>query len=70
VPSYGERRYRAVLRLNPARFPKADPAGATAFVEWLESDEAQNVSRTFGVAQYGELLFFPDSAPWHKRRVG
>jgi hypothetical protein len=27
------------------------------------------VIRTFGVAQYGEPLFFPNSAPWHKRQV-
>jgi tungstate transport system substrate-binding protein len=54
--------YIAVLRLNPARFPTADLAGATAFVEWLESEEAQGLIRTFGVAQYGEPLFFPNAA--------
>ena len=55
--------------MHPGRFPKADLAGATAFVEWLESEEAQDLIRTFGVAQYGEPLFFPNSAPWHQRQA-
>jgi tungstate transport system substrate-binding protein len=61
--------YIAILRLNPARFPKADLARATAFVEWLESAEAQELIRTFGAAQYGEPLFFPNSIAWHKRQA-
>ncbi len=59
--------YIAVLRLNPAKFPKSDHARATAFVEWLESDEAQQLIRSFEVERYGEPLFFPNSAQWRKR---
>ena len=59
--------YIAVIRMNPAKFPKADVAGATAFVDWLVSDEAQSLIKSFGVDQYGGSLFFPNSDDWRKR---
>jgi tungstate transport system substrate-binding protein len=57
----------AVIRMNPAKVPKANAAGAKAFVEWLVSDEAQQLIKSFGVAQYGETLFFPNSDEWRKK---
>jgi tungstate transport system substrate-binding protein len=59
--------YIAVIRMNPAKFPKANAEGAKAFVDWLVSDEAQRLIKSFGVAQYGESLFFPNSDEWRKR---
>jgi tungstate transport system substrate-binding protein len=59
--------YIAVIRMNPAKFPKANVAGAQAFVDWLVSDEAQRVIKSFGVDQYGESLFFPNSDEWRKK---
>jgi ABC-type tungstate transport system permease subunit len=61
--------YVAGLRLHPVRFPKADLVGPTTLVGWLEADEPQQLIRTFGVAQYGEPLFFPNSAPWRQRQA-
>jgi tungstate transport system substrate-binding protein len=57
----------AVIRMNPAKFPNANGAAAKAFVEWLVSDEAQQLIKSFGVAQYGETLFFPNSDEWRKK---
>ena len=59
--------YIAVIRMNPAKFPKANAAGASAFVDWLVSDDAQRLIKSFGVNQYGESLFSPNSDEWRKR---
>ena len=57
----------AVIRMNPAKFPKANAEEAKAFVGWLVSDEAQRLIKSFGVAQYGESLFFPNSDEWRTK---
>jgi tungstate transport system substrate-binding protein len=59
--------YIAVIRMSPAKFPKANTAGAKEFVDWLVSDEAQRIIKSFGVDQYGESLFFPNSDEWRKK---
>jgi tungstate transport system substrate-binding protein len=59
--------YIAVILVNPAKFPKANTQGAKAFVEWLISDEAQSLIKSFGVDQYGGPLFFPNSDGWRKK---
>ncbi len=50
-----------VMEVNPARHPKVNQAGGKAFADFLVSQEAQAVIRTFGVEKYGEPLFFPDA---------
>ncbi len=60
----------AVIRMNPAKFPRANAAGATAFMDWLVSDDAQRRIRSFGVDTYGESLFFPNSDEWRKKNPG
>ena len=62
--------YIAVIRIDPARFPKSNATGAQAFVDWLVSDEAQLLIKSFGVDQYGESLFFPNSDEWRKKHPG
>ena len=37
---------------------------AESFVEWLTSIETQQVIADFGVDQFGQPLFYPDSQPW------
>jgi len=59
--------YIAVIRMNPAKFPKANAAGAKAFADWLVSEEAQRLIKSFGVTQYGGSLFFPNSDEWRKK---
>jgi tungstate transport system substrate-binding protein len=59
--------YIAVIRVNSVKFPKANAQGAKAFVDWLVSDEAQSLIKSFGVDQYGGSLFFPNSDDWRKK---
>jgi len=37
------------------------PVGAQAFIDWMVSPSAQQLIGTFGVAEYGQPLFFPDA---------
>ena len=62
--------YIAVIRVNAARLPRVNAEGARAFQEWLVSDEAQRLIKTFEVERYGEPLFFPNSDDWRKRHGG
>jgi tungstate transport system substrate-binding protein len=59
--------YIAVIRMNPAKFPRANAAGAKAFVDWLCSEEAQRLVGSFEKDRYGESLFFPNSDEWRKK---
>jgi tungstate transport system substrate-binding protein len=58
--------YIAVIRVNPARFPRVNAAGAKQFVDWLVSEEAQRIIKSFEVDRYGEPLFFPNSDEWRR----
>jgi tungstate transport system substrate-binding protein len=58
--------YIAVIRMNPAKFPRANAAGAKAFVDWLCSEEAQRLIGSFEKDRYGESLFFPNSDEWRR----
>jgi tungstate transport system substrate-binding protein len=62
--------YIAVIRVNPARFPRVNARDAEAFLDWLVSDEAQRLVKAFGVAEHGEPLFFPNSAQWRRANPG
>ena len=52
--------YIAVIRMNPAKFPKANAAGAKAFVDWLVSDEAQRLIKAFGVDTVRGVAVLPE----------
>jgi tungstate transport system substrate-binding protein len=62
--------YIAVIRVNPARFPRANARDAQAFLDWLVSEEAQRLVKDFGVAEHGEPLFFPNSVEWRRANPG
>ena len=49
------------IEVNPAKWPKANAAGAKAFADFMVSKETQEVIKTFGVDQFGSPLFFPDA---------
>ncbi len=40
---------------------------AADFVAWLTSVETQQAISEFGQAEFGQPLFYPDSAAWHNR---
>jgi tungstate transport system substrate-binding protein len=49
-----------VIQVNPEKFPAVNAAGARAFVDFMISPDTQKLIGQFGVAQYGQPLFFPD----------
>jgi len=51
----------SVMQVNPERFPRVNEAGAQAFSDFLLSQEAQEMIRTFGVDRFGQPLFYPDA---------
>ena len=50
-----------IIPCNPEKMPKVDAEGAEDFINWLVSDEAQEIIANFGVDKYGEPLFFPNA---------
>jgi tungstate transport system substrate-binding protein len=49
----------SVMEVNPANGPRINAAGGKAFGEFMLSPDTQAVIRIFGVAKYGQPLFFP-----------
>ncbi len=50
-----------VITVNPDKWPKANYAGATAFLEFLINPKTQEMIGSFGKEDYGQPLFFPDA---------
>lgn len=50
-----------VIEVNPAKWPKANGAGARTFADFMVSKDTQAVIKTFGIQKYGSPLFFPDA---------
>ncbi len=50
-----------VISVNPEKYPKVNIAGAKAFSDFLVSAEIQKRIGEFGVAMYGQPLFFADA---------
>ena len=50
-----------VIAVSPDKYPDTNIDGANAFIEWLCSEDTQAVIAEFGVAEYGEPLFFPNA---------
>jgi tungstate transport system substrate-binding protein len=50
-----------VMEVSAVKHPKINAAGGKAFADFMVSAVAQSAIRTFGVAKYGQPLFFPDA---------
>jgi tungstate transport system substrate-binding protein len=50
-----------VISVNPEKYPKVNIAGAKAFADFLVSPAIQKRIAEFGVAKYGQPLFFADA---------
>jgi len=48
----------AMIVVSAKRFAESNVAGAQAFVDWITSDQARQMIADYGVAEYGEPLFF------------
>ena len=50
-----------VITVNPEKYPKVNAVGAKAFADFLGSPEIQKRIGDFGIAKWGEPLFFSDA---------
>jgi tungstate transport system substrate-binding protein len=50
-----------VIEVNPAKWPKANAAGAKAFSDFMVAKETQGIIKTYGAEKFGSPLFFPDA---------
>lgn len=50
-----------VIQVNPDKFPNINAAGAQAFSDFMIDAATQTLIGQYGVAQYGQPLFFPDA---------
>jgi tungstate transport system substrate-binding protein len=48
----------SMIIVSSERFAESNVAGAQAFVDWLKTEQARKMIAEFGVAEYGEPLFF------------
>ena len=51
----------SVSEVNPARFPKLNNVGAKAFSDFIRDPDTQAIIGKFGIARFGQPLFFPDA---------
>jgi tungstate transport system substrate-binding protein len=57
-----------VMAVNPDLHPGVNFALATRFVGWILSAETQQVIGNYGVARFGQPLFYPDSLDYKATR--
>jgi len=48
----------SMIIISTKRFAESNVAGAQAFVDWIKTDQARKMISEYGVAEYGEPLFF------------
>ncbi|MBR3182067.1 MAG: substrate-binding domain-containing protein [Eggerthellaceae bacterium] len=48
----------SMIAINPEKWPDTNIAGANAFIEWMTGEQAAQLIAEYGVAEYGEPLFF------------
>ena len=58
--------YYSVIPVNPERHVGINSELAQRFVEWLISVETQEIIGAFGVEEFGQPLFFPNSDLWNE----
>jgi len=56
-----------VITVNPEKNPNIHVNEANAFVDWIISAPVQEKIAGFGMEEFGQPLFVPDSAVWNAR---
>lgn len=54
-----------VIAVNPNKGPQIKAELANKFIDWIISVPVQEKISQFGMADFGQSLFVPDSKPWH-----
>lgn len=49
------------MQVNPDKFPKVNSEGGKAFVDFMVAPDTQKIISQFGVAKFGEPLFYADA---------
>lgn len=57
-----------VIAVNPDKNPAIQTDLANQFIDWLISVPVQEKIEQFGLAEFGQSLFVPDSQPWRDSR--
>ena len=52
--------------MNPDKNEQIQVDLANTFIDWLIAVETQELIAQFGVDEFGQSLFIPDSAPWNE----
>lgn len=57
----------SLIPVNPQKCPHTNLEKTMIFVKWLtDPKKGQKIIQAFGVKEYGNPMFFPDSIPWRK----
>jgi tungstate transport system substrate-binding protein len=56
-----------VMAVNPDKGKHIQLELANQFIDWLVSVETQEAIATYGVEQFGDPLFTPNSAEWNAK---
>ncbi len=48
----------SMIAINPEKWPDTNSEGAKAFIDWMTGAEASKLIAEYGVAEYGQPLFF------------
>ncbi len=57
----------SLIPVNPLKCPKVNHKETMIFVKWLtDPKKGQKIIQSFGVKEYGNPMFFPDSIEWRK----
>ena len=57
-----------LMPVNPAKYPRVKVDLAVRFCDFMTGLPGQELIKSFGVEQYGQTLFFPDSTEWKATR--
>jgi len=57
-----------LMPVNPAKYPTVKVDLAVRFADFMTGLPGQELIKSFGVEQYGQTLFFPDSTEWKATR--
>ncbi len=50
-----------VIAVSPEKYPDTNIDAANKFIEWIQSEKAQNLIKDFGKDKYGQPLFVPNA---------
>ncbi len=57
-----------IIPVNPAKYPSVKVDLAVRFADFMTGLPGQELIKSFGVEQYGQTLFYPDSTEWKATR--